>query len=172
MQNFQSGHVHFVYFIIVHIVGLLAKTCTPWLLGKASSGTWVVGLVGGQLPLPPNSLLGQVHFGFSQGRLVPCNFYNARTIHCRELQLCNLLHHSIGRLRPGYGMPPTLYHPLMMLRSAIFMLCCASLVTLYHPSNAMLRIDMLFHAICSTDNTWSFLSTAWGYSNYGALFKL
>ena len=57
MQNFQSGHVHFVYFIIVHIVGLLAKTCTPWLLGKASSGTWVVCLAGGQLPLPPNSLL-------------------------------------------------------------------------------------------------------------------
>ena len=143
------------HFIKVHIVAMLAKTCTSRLLEKqvVVHGVWLsrwAAAITTKL-----SALARVHFGFSQGRLVPCNFYNARTIHCRELQLCNLLHHSIGRLRPGYGMPPTLYHPLMMLRSAIFMLCCASLATVYHPSNAMLRIDMLFHAICSTDNTWS-----------------
>ena len=51
---------------------------------------------------------------------------------------------------------PALYHLPMMLRSVIFMLCCAMLATLYHPSN-MIRFasTCYFHAISSTDNTSS-----------------
>ena len=172
MQNFQSGHLHFMYFIIVYIVGLLAKTCTPRLLGKASSGTWVVWLAGGQLPLPPNSLLGRVHFGFSQGRLVPCNFCNARTIHCRELQLCNLLHHSIGRLRPGYGMPPTLYHPswcYALLFSCYVVLRWQQYITPRMLCFASICFFMQYVPLTTLDHP---LSIAQGYSNHGALFKL
>ena len=116
---------------------------------------------------------------------MPCNFYNAppgsdvlcSTLHWVELRVTalqfappplywqtqNWLRHPI----------PALYHLPMMLRSVIFMLCCAMLATLYHPSN-MIRFasTCYFHAISSTDNTSSSLMAGWPYSNYIALFKL
>ena len=121
MQNFESGHG-----LALHRWSDLRKLVHNTPRKAVVVRQYMGGALAGEheQPLPPNSLLGRVHFGFSQGRPGPCNFYNApHNLLCTELQLCNLLHHSIGRLRPGYSMPPTLYHPRMMLRSAIFMLC-------------------------------------------------
>ena len=90
------------HFIMVHIFGVtctnLCVLYTKRLLVKASSGAVAV-YGGGRLsrwwwasrqPLPPNSLLSRVHFGFSQGRPVPGNFYNAPPVHCSALRLTAL----------------------------------------------------------------------------------
>ena len=150
-----------------------SHTCSAWPRKVVRQRRWASTLVGGRghghgQPLPPNSPLAWVHFGFSQGRPVPCNFYNAPP---GSDVLCSTLHWVELRVTALQFAPPPLYwqtqnwlrHPIparyhlpMMLRSVIFMLCCAMLATLYHPSNIIrFASTCYFHAISSTDNTSS-----------------
>ena len=162
MQNFESGHVltphngkalhHGAHFwcdlhklvCTVHQATACKSKC--WCCGSQYMGVGALAGGGGLLGSHYHQTLCWAEYTLALVKVVPCPAIFIMLRPCTavhwDLQLCNLLHHSIGRLRPGYDIPPTLYHPLMMLRSAIFMPCCATLATLYHlPSNTF---DMLF----------------------------
>ena len=107
MQNFESGHVltphngkalhhgaHFwcdLHKLVCTVHQATACKSKQWCCGSQYMGVGALAGGGGlRQPLPPNSLLSRVHFGFSQGRPVPGNFYNAPPVHCSALRLTAL----------------------------------------------------------------------------------